>query len=782
MDNNFGLDSLLKPFRVLDLTDENGYFCAKILGDLGAEVTRIEKPETERNSWWWSYNSGKNIIHLDIENEKEKVIQLAKESDFLIESFSPGFLDRIDLGYSVMKRANPKLIFTSISPYGKTGPYKDYKASDLELMAMSGIMYVLGDADRPPVRITLPQAFLLASAKAAMGTLIAHHWRERTGEGQHVDVSAQESLFDVLMQAPYYYKWFGDNPSRTGKYRLGVSGGIFLHPMIWECKDGHVSFMMQGGKLGAYNNKTITRYIGMDGDLPERLKTLEWETLNMAEMNPEKMEEIWGPFKRFFAHHSVQEIYQMALKERFQLFPVNTVEDVLDDEQLEAREFWQEQEIPELGRSLKLPGPFSRITFPASSDNQEDSPDKKERPEKLPFEGLKIADFSWVAAGPWITTWLEGYGAEVIKIESNNRLDATRVSGPFLDNKPGPARSGMFLVFNGAKKSLTLNLNTDGGKKLAKKLVQWADVVVESYAPGQMHKWGLNYEELRKINPNIIMLSASMMGATGPHSAQPGLGLQLTSLTGFSYLTGWPDRDPPFIWGAYTDIPASRLGAATLLAVLDHYRRTGKACYIDLSQYEASTQCLAPLLLDFQVTGNIMRREGNRSPEAAPHGAFPCRGKDRWCVLSVFNEKEWNSLCKVMGIPGFAEDPRFATFEKRKENEDELERCIADWTRQFTPEKVMKRLQKAGVNAGVVQTSEDVLNDPQLKHRNHYLPLTHPEMGDYDYFCPGFRLEKVPIRPGIAPCLGEHNKYICTQILGLSDEEFNDYITSGVLK
>ncbi|MBW2027467.1 MAG: CoA transferase [Deltaproteobacteria bacterium] len=777
-----GINRLLEPFEVLDLTDEKGSFCPYILSHLGASVTRLESREPKRDFWWWAYDSQKKRLEVDIEREQDKALSLVRRADFLVESFPPGHMDRIGLGYSALKELNPRLIYTSITPYGQTGPYKDYKASDLEIMAMSGVMYVLGDPDRPPVRISFPQSYLLTSAIAAVGTLIAHHWRETTGQGQHVDVSAQESLYDVLMQAPYYYKWFGNDPARTGPYRLGVSGGIFLHPMIWKCRDGHVAYMMQGGKLGAYSNSTLARYIEEEGILPDHVRQIRWEELDMAQMTQEKMEEIWKPFADFFLRHTVEEIYRIALKERIQLFPVNTVRDIIHDEQLEAREYWVFKDIRELGKELKFPGRLAKLSFPDQGGESGERAGPNESPERPPFEGLKIADFSWVAAGPWVTTWLEGYGAEVVKVESINRLDATRVSGPYLDNRPGPDRSGMFLVFNGAKKSLTLNLNTPGGREIARKLVKWADVVVESFAPGQMRRWGLNYEELCKLNPKLIMLSASMMGATGPHAEQPGLGLQLTSLAGFTYLTGWPDRDPPYIWGAYTDIPASRIGASALLAVLDYYRRSGKPCYIDLSQYEASLHFLSPLILEFQATGNPGNRMGNRSPIASPHGVFPCKGKDRWCAISVFSEEEWQALCQAMGTPETATNTLFSTFEKRKENEDALEDLIASWTRGRPPEDVMTLLQDAGVNAGVVKTSGDLFADPQFKHRRHFIPVSHPEVGDYEYFCPGFRLAKVPIRAGRAPCLGEHNEYVCTKILGLTDDEFIEYLTSGALE
>jgi len=777
-----GMDFLLSRVRVLDLTDEKGCFCAKILGDLGAEVIRVERPGIKRDFWWWAYNYKKTLVYLDIEKEREKVLQLAKEADFVIESFPPGYLDQLGLGYNALREANPRLIVTSITSFGQTGPYRDFKASDLELMAMSGVMYLVGDSDCPPVRIGFPQAYLIASAEAAVGTLVAHYWRGTTGEGQQVDVSAQESLFLTLMHAPFFTRWGAPKPRRTGAYRLGVTGAMFLHPLIWKCRDGHIAFMLQGGMAGAHSNRTLVRYMDMEGDLPDSVRAINWETLDLAKTTPEQLAKVWEPFARFFSRHTCQELYQVVLKERIQLFPVNTVKEILEDEQLDARQFWQEQEIPDVAKTLRFPGPFARISLPVASPVSGGPEGKEEGRGSLPFEGVKVADFSWVATGPWITQVLAGYGAEVVRIESSIRPDSCRLTGPYKNSEPGLDRSAMFLLYNGGKKSITLNLNHPDGRELARRLVSWADVVVESFTPETMQGWGLGYDELRKINPRIIMLSASMMGATGPHAAQPGLGLQLTSLAGFSHLTGWPDRDPVFIWGAYTDVLASRLGGATLLAALDYRRRTGRGCYIDLSQYEASLQFLSPLILEYQATGYLRGKMGNRSPVASPHGVFPCQGEDRWCAISVYTDSEWQAFCKALGMPGWAQDPKFATLDKRRENEDELEKHIADWTSRFPPEEVMARLQKVGINAGVVQDCGDLYRDPQLSHRKHFIPVEHPEVGEYDYFCPGFRLEKVPLRAGRAPSLGEHNEYVCTQILGLSDEEFVNYLASGALE
>jgi crotonobetainyl-CoA:carnitine CoA-transferase CaiB-like acyl-CoA transferase len=782
MKKNAGLKSLLSPYTVLDLTETNGYFCGKILGDLGARVIRLEKPGPERDSWWWSYNRDKEVEYLDIEQDKERVLEHAAEVDFIIESFKPGYLDGLGLGYNALSKINPRLILTSITPFGQTGPYKDFKASDLEIMASSGVMYLLGDNDRPPIRIGFPQSYLLTSAFAAVGTLIAHHWRLATGEGQQVDTSAQESLFDVLMNAMFFYTWQGINPERNGKYRYGVSGGMYLHPLVWKCKDGHVSFLLQAGKLGAHSNSTVAKYIEKDGHLTDFLKNVDWDNLVLADKNPEKMEDFWQPFADFFARHTTKEIYQISLKERAQLFPVNTVKDSLEDEQLEARDFWQEETIPELDKTIRLPGPFAKITLSPTSPEEPVKTPNRQNHKGLPFAGLKVADFSWVATGPWITRWLAAYGAEVIKIESANRLDANRIAGPNKDDIPGPNRSAYFLVYNGGKKSITLNLNTPEGRELAKKLVKWADIVVESFAPGQMQKWGLSYDELHEINPRMIMMSASMMGATGPHSKQPGLGMLMTSLVGFTSVTGWADRDPVFIWGAYTDILTSRIGASALLSAMDFARRTGNGCYIDLAQYEASLQFLTPLILEYQTTGNLRHRMGNRSTKATPHGVFPCQGDDRWCTISVYSESEWESFCKAIGNPAWTGDPKFATFEQRKANEVELEKYISEWTAKYPPEKVMAQLQQAGISSCVVNNCGDLYHDPQLRHREHYITVDHPEIGEYDYFCPSFRLSKVPLIAGRDPCLGEHTEQVCKEIIGLSDEEYERFLSSGALE
>ena len=396
------------------------------------------------------------------------------------------------------------------------------------------------------------------------------------------------------------------------------------------------------------------------------------------------------------------------------------------------------------------------------------------------FNGLKVADFSWVVVGPFISAYLASYGATVVRVESATRPDPLRASPPFKDGVPGLNRSGFYTLFNSNKLGVSLNLNHPQGVELAKKIVSWADVVIENFAPGVMSKWGLSYEEVSKLNPDIIMLSTSNLGQTGPQASYIGYGTQLVAFAGFTHLTGWPDREPSQPYAGYTDIVAARFGAIALIAALDYRDRTGKGQYLDLSQHEASLHFLAPALLDYSVNGREAIRKGNWDPYSAPHGAYRCRGEDRWCVIAVETEEEWANFCDVIGNPAWSRDSKFASLASRKKHEEELDHLIEDWTRQYEPDEVVKLLQQHGVPAGMVQTAEELRKDPQLGHRHHFRMMEHPELGKYSWALPGFRLAQAEPAARHAPCLGEHNEYFYTRILSLSEEEFVRYLGDGV--
>jgi benzylsuccinate CoA-transferase BbsF subunit len=407
----------------------------------------------------------------------------------------------------------------------------------------------------------------------------------------------------------------------------------------------------------------------------------------------------------------------------------------------------------------------------------------KDDAPRLPFAELKVADFSWVGVGPITTRYLADYGATVVRVESATRPDTLRRSYPFKDNIPGLDRSGFYAMFNAGKYGMTLNLNAPRGPEVAKRLIQWADVVAESFTPGTMERWGLDYESVYSLKPDMVYFSTSQMGQTGPWASLAGFGTQLVSLAGFTHLIGWPDRPPAGTYGAYTDFISHHFAGAVLLAALEHRRRTGQGQHIDLSQLEASLQFLAPWLVDYFATGRVPARQGNLDADAVPHNVYPCKGKDRWVAIAVVTEEQWRGLVSAMADPAWTADPKFATPRSRREHQEELDRLIAEWTALHTAEQAMAILQSAGVPAGVVQSNKDLFSDPQLQHRGHFVKLEHREVGTHAYDQFGFRLSRTPGRPQrAAPTLGQHNDYVYRELLGYTDDEIGALVESGVME
>jgi len=403
--------------------------------------------------------------------------------------------------------------------------------------------------------------------------------------------------------------------------------------------------------------------------------------------------------------------------------------------------------------------------------------------EKRPLNGVKVLDFTATVLGPTVTRYLADHGATVIRVESMTHPETTRIATPYAGGVFGLNRSGYFSSFNSGKLSVTLNMKKPKALEVAKRLVEWADVVIESFVPGVMKKWGLGYGELKKIKPDIIMASTCLQGQTGPHAAHRGYGQMPSAMAGWFALTGWPDGEPVGPYSAYSDWVDWNYMLISILAALDYRSRTGKGQYIDQSQLESAIQFLSPAVLDYNINGRIATRMGNRDPYAAPHGAYRCHGDDRWCVIAVTSEEEWQAFCRVIDKPDWTEDPKFATLLGRKENEDELDTLVEAWTTNHSAEEVMNTMQGAGVPAGVVETAEDLFQDPQLEHRDHFVALDHAEMGSHSVATAVFRLSKCPNSPKFAaPLFGEHNEYVLKELLGMSDEEVADLMAEGVLE
>lgn len=412
---------------------------------------------------------------------------------------------------------------------------------------------------------------------------------------------------------------------------------------------------------------------------------------------------------------------------------------------------------------------------------------------KTALDGVKVADFSWFGAGPIFAEHLATYGATVVRVESETHVDGLRTVAPFAKDKTGYNVSGYFNNFNAGKLSLTLNLNLEKGQELAHRLVAWADVFVTNFTPRVVERWGLTYDKLSATNPRIIAAYQPMQGYDGPHRDFLGFGAVLTPVTGYSYLTGFPNRLPAGLGTNYPDYvinPGHTLIA--VLAALRYRRKTGKGQHIECTQIESSVCPLGPAIFDYTVNGRVQGRSGNGLPYAAPHGAFKCLplhedsvaiADEQWIAIACFTEAEWAALVEAMGGPDWASDPKFGSLAGRKEHEAELEQHISDWTADKDARELMEELQRRGVPAGVVQSAREMLSDEHLKERGYYVYLDHPETGRSAYDGPPFRLSKTPGKlRSPAPLLGQHTEYVCKEILGLSDEEIADLLVAGVLQ
>ncbi|MBU4567175.1 MAG: CoA transferase [Desulfarculus sp.] len=398
------------------------------------------------------------------------------------------------------------------------------------------------------------------------------------------------------------------------------------------------------------------------------------------------------------------------------------------------------------------------------------------------LQGVRMVEFGWAVVGPLTTSWAGGFGAEVIKVETRTRPDIIRSMTPFKDDKVNLDNSLFFGRENASKKSIALNLKHPQGKELALKLVAGADVVLDSYTAGVMAKWGLGYEDLVKVRPDLIMLSSCMYGQTGALRSMPGYGVPLTAISGLTYHCGWPDRKPCGPYGSYTDYLVPRLNLLAIVSALDHRRRTGQGVYLDAAQLEASVQFVAPALLNYALTGRVAQRAGNRDPEAAPHGVYPCAGKDRWVAITVMDDRQWKGLVHAMGSPEWALDPELERLEGRLDRAEELDQRIAQWTATREDHEVMELLQALQVPAGVANDGRDLGEDPQLVYDQYFSRREHPVMGQVDYAAHSMEFSASPQNVERSPCLGEHTEEICLGLLGLGREEYQRLDEQGVFK
>ncbi|MGI9599378.1 MAG: CaiB/BaiF CoA transferase family protein [Acidimicrobiales bacterium] len=815
------------PYRVLDLSDDRGQLTGLILADLGADVILVEPPDgsrsrrlgpfadgddgdPERSLWFWSYNRGKRSIALDpdLADDRAMLKRLAATADVIIESADVGSMASLGLGPDDLMADNPGLVYTSISPFGQTGPKADWAATDLTVVGAGMQLNLMGDADRPPVRIPVDQAFLHASAEAAAATLIALYDRNRSGLGQHVDVSAQQALLQATQSTSMSHLYGAPEGSR-------MSGGAKLGPFNIRLRspaaDGYVSILILFGSAIGPFGKRLFDWIHEEGGCEDSDLEIDWidyvDGVASGRIPLDEYERIQQVAADFTATKTKAELQQVALDKRLLMVPVSTVGDVAELEQYKAREYWREIEVPALGQQVRFPGPFAKFSETpiladrpapavgadteqvlAELDNGSAAPtapavpsggeDRAEGGGAL--AGLKILDFMWVMAGPAATRVLADNGAQVIRIESTTNIDAARTIQPFVDDEGGAENGGLFQNMNAGKMSMTLDMSKPEGRDVVLDLVKWADVVCESFSPKAMRGWGLGYEDLKAVKPDLIMTSSCLFGQSGPLSTLAGFGTMGAALSGFYDVTGWPDREPAGCFAAYTDYISPRFLSAAILAAVEHRDRTGEGQYIDLSQAEASISFLSPAVLDYTVNGNEFARPGNRHPTMVPHGVFPVEGDDRWIAIACQSDEQWQALCSLAGIGGALAE---ADGAERKTREEEIEGQIAGWTAGHDGYELQKALQSAGVAAHMVQNSIDLASDPQLAHREHFIAGEHAENQTMYVEGSRFKMSRTPAQITQAgPTLGQHTFDVLLGVLGYDDEKLSELVVAGVLE
>jgi crotonobetainyl-CoA:carnitine CoA-transferase CaiB-like acyl-CoA transferase len=811
----------LSPYRVLDLTDARAGLGPMVLAGLGAEVIKVETPggcdarraepivpglpESLASLRFHAFERGKRSVVLDLTSARGRAdyLALVASADIVIENAGPGAMDARGLGFAALREARPDLVYVAISPFGQTGPYAHHLATDLTLSAMGGMMSLLGEPDRRPVRITVPQTWYHASVESALAALVAHQRALRTGEAQFVDVSVQAAVFWTGLNAMISHAIHGKNIERNGTW-LQLS--TLVTPLVYPCADGEVTLVATTATL-----LPLIPWLLESGVVDEAWVAQEdWRTYEarMLTATPlaiplpalrEKIEE-------FTRRHTKADLFAGGIARGITLAPVNTASDVLALDHLAIRDFWRPVALAD-GRELRGAGPFVRMSrtpvvlTPAPDLGEANDLVGRISPKgvirqsagqslpatlsapanpRLPFAGLKFADFSWIGVGPITARVFADHGATVVHVETDKPADRLRLVGPFKDGIAGINRCQFFGSFNTSKLSLQLDLKHPEGLAAAKRLVQWADICLDSFTAGTMAELGLGYDVACKLNPGLIMASTCLMGQTGPAARLAGYGYHAASVCGFYEVTGWDDRAPGGPFNAYTDTIAPRFLATALIAALDHRRRTGEGQYIDGAQMESSLHLLGPELLEAQITGKNARRAGNEDPIAAPHDAYPCLGEDQWIAIAIESDEQWCALRRVLGDPAWARANALDTLHGRRAQRDLIDRELATFTAKHAPRALMDRLQAAGVPAGMVQRSSDHQEDPQLAHRNFFHPMEHPEMGLVPYEGHAYQIAGYDHGPRFpAPCLGEHTYQVLSEVLELDDDEIARVMGSG---
>jgi benzylsuccinate CoA-transferase BbsF subunit len=807
----------LSGVRVVELGDAvSAPFSARLFADYGADVVKVERPVTgdiarswgpfpgdvadaEKSGLFFFCNTNKRSVALDVRTPdgRDALMALLRNADVFIENQRPADMRAWGLDYRTLASGNPNLVMVSITPYGQTGPYSDWRGYDLNAyhLTATGSRYC-GDPGRAPLEHGTFSADFFGGYVATAWALGALYGRSAVG-GQHLDVSTAEAIAALFTGAQNIGAYAQEG--RFGR-RSGSGMSLAAPARILPCRDGFVWMIA--------------------------LETAQWDGLCAAMGNPEwaapeifrnllergrNADLIYTMIQQWTMGLTKQEVMDLCQANGCPTTAIYSIDELVAHPHLAARGQLVELEHPTLGKvrvfgpPIRLPdcpggpvvaapllGQHTREVLDEVAALDPDvvdhlgplEPGRATSPSAhLPLAGVSVANFGWSWVGPVAGQTFAFLGAEVYKIESHARIDINRTLPPFAEGVQSPDRSLQNHAGWAGNGSVTLNLRDPRGQELARRLVAQCDVVLENFGPGVMDRLHLGYDDLRQVRPDLVFVSMPAAGLDGPMSPVRTYGTSLSSIAGLDSITGYDESGPVTMENAFADPLGGIVGAIGTLLALFHRRNTGRGQHVDYSQQEGVLQFMGPALMDLAFNGRVAGPIDNRHPvgAGAPHGVFPCAGDDRWISIAVLADDEWRGLCAAMGAPAWATDPRLATAAGRLARLEDIHARLADWTQDFDDNELAGDLQRHGVAAAPVLNVADLLHDPHYRARQTFIEVRHPLGFTETIYGSYVKLSRTTpeIRPG--PAMGQDNERVLRGLLGLSLTDYEHLVAEGVI-
>lgn len=769
--------SAFDGLKVLDLSESiGGQFCARLFADYGAQVTLVEpaagstvrrmgpfsRDATRESLLFFHLNHGKQTLALDRSTPAGEAALhgLARQADVILlpehESAAP---------FSAIA---PRAITVSINGFDPAGPRGSWRATEMVIQALSGMMINNGTSGREPLYGCGERTAFAAGLAAYVGTVTALIARGSEGLGQHVDIDASETAATMAFPYVMQFIYSGYNRKRSD---LVIPAGQVLCRGDWVC-------------IWIYNNRWATLCKTLE--LPELASDARFAT-------PDARREHWPQlFAAIQAH--VADMDAEELVDRLQRADIIAAKSFRPSEfahqrHLNERQFWQAS--ADGRRRLGKPWRFnsSATTKPSSVANKTSPPAAGEATG--PLRDLRVVEMTTAWAGPMAGRILAYFGAESVTVESPNRVNTWRLNRDaplpenFPDGVPGTRHYDRSFLFNSQsvnKRSCILDLKRDDARAILLKLLSQSDVLISNFRPGTLEKLGIGFEDLQAINPRIIVAELPAFGRIGPMSRHAALGPTMEMAAGMSSLVGYPGGQPEVTGPSYLDPIGGFNAAAAILTAIYARQRTGRGQHVEIAQVEAAMQFVGADILAACETGTDPQRTGNRRADIVPHDAFAAAGEDEWIAIEARTDDEWRALCRAIGQPDLAGDPRFADLASRRAHEDSLTEIIATWSRRHDKHHAAEILQAAGVPAAPLQTPREVAADPHLIHRGFFTVLEHPDAGRHPYPGLPLHLSRTPGRQyRAAPTFGGDNSYVLRHILGMSDAAVTAAESGGAL-